>query len=87
MPLEEVRKAVEELKEAGKNLDVDKEARELVGPALLLLSAERLGEKTLPYIGMLTAAAIQGDGGVDAAGRTITPVSYTHLTLPTKRIV
>jgi len=72
VPLEEVRKAVEELKEAGKNLDVDKVARELVAPALLLLSAERLGEKTLLYIGMLTAAAIQGDGGVDAAGRTIT---------------
>ena len=68
VPLEEVRKAVEE---AGKNLDVDKVARELVGPALLLLSAERLGEKTLLYIGMLTAAAIQGDGGVDTAGRTI----------------
>ncbi len=57
------------------------------------LIAQGIGNIACGLIGAipLTAVVVRGAANVDAGARTkmsaITPVSYTHLTLPTKRIV
>jgi len=54
-------------------LDDDKIARETMGPALLLIQAERLGvnETTLRYFGAVVSGAIDGDGTVSAAWKNV----------------
>jgi hypothetical protein len=63
---EEVRGELEALRD---RLNDDKIAREVVGPALLLMQAERLGvnETTLRYFAAVASGAIGGDGYVSAA--------------------
>jgi len=58
-----------ELEALRDRLHDDKIAREVVGPALLLIQAERLGvnETTLRYFGAVISGAIDGDGYVSAA--------------------
>ncbi len=67
---EEVRGELEALRD---KLDYDKTAREVVGPALLLIQAERLGvnETTLRYFAAVISGAIDGDGHVSAAMRMV----------------
>jgi hypothetical protein len=62
-----------ELEVLRNKLDDDKIAREVVGPALLLIQAERLGvnETTLRYFGAVVSGAIDGDGTVYAAMRMV----------------
>jgi hypothetical protein len=74
---EEVRGELEALR---KKLDDDKVAREVVGPALLLIQAERLGvnEETLKYFGAVVSGAIDGDGTVYAALRMVGLTSGKH---------
>jgi len=54
-------------------LNDDKIAREVVGPALLLIQAEKLGvnETTLRYFGAVVSGAIDGDGHVSAAMKRV----------------
>jgi hypothetical protein len=61
------------LKALRKKLKDDKVAREAVGPALLLIQAERLGvdETTLRYFGAVISGAISGDGYVSAARKEV----------------
>jgi hypothetical protein len=58
-----------ELEALRNKLNDDKVAREVVGPALLLIQAERLGvnEETLRYFAAVVSGAIDGDGYVSAA--------------------
>jgi hypothetical protein len=65
--------ALEELRGLKSGLDDDKVAREVVGPALLLIQAERLGvnEATLRYFGAVASGAIDGDGYVSAAMKKV----------------
>jgi hypothetical protein len=65
--------ALEELKSLKSRLNDDKIAREVVGPALLLIQAERLGvnEETLRYFGAVISGAIGGDGYVSAARKKV----------------
>ncbi len=67
---EEVRGELEALRD---RLNDDKVAREVVGPALLLIQAERLGvnETTLKYFGAVASGAIGGDGYVSAAMKKV----------------
>jgi hypothetical protein len=67
---EEVRSELEALRD---RLNDDKVAREAVGPALLLIQAERLGvnEETLRYFGAVISGAISGDGYVSAARKEV----------------
>jgi hypothetical protein len=67
---EEVRGELEALRDM---LNDDKIAREVVGPALLLIQAEKLGvnETTLRYFGAVVSGAIDGDGSVYAAMRMV----------------
>jgi hypothetical protein len=62
-----------ELEKLRNKLDDDKIAREVVGPALLLIQAERLGvnEETLKYFGAVISGAIDGDGYVSAAMKKV----------------
>jgi hypothetical protein len=73
----ELGKALEELKRLKNRLDDDKVAREVVGPALLLIQAERLdvNEETLKYFGAVVSGAIDGDGSVYAAMRMVSLAS------------
>jgi hypothetical protein len=66
-----------ELEKLRNKLDDDKIAREVVGPALLLIQAERLGvnEETLKYFGAVISGAIDGDGSVSAALKRVELVS------------
>jgi hypothetical protein len=67
---EGVRSELETLRD---RLNDDKIAREVVGPALLLMQAERLGvdETTLRYFGAVISGAIGGDGHVSAAMKEV----------------
>jgi hypothetical protein len=67
---EEVRGELEALRD---RLNDDKIAREVVGPALLLIQAEKLGvnEETLRYFAAVASGAIGGDGSVSAAMKRI----------------
>jgi len=71
---EEVRSELEALRN---KLNDDKVAREVVGPALLLIQAERLGvnEETLRYFAAVVSGAIDGDGSVSAAMKRVVLVS------------
>jgi hypothetical protein len=71
---EEVRSELEALRN---KLNDDKVAREVVGPALLLIQAERLGvnEETLKYFAAVISGAIDGDGTVSAAMKRVVLVS------------
>jgi hypothetical protein len=71
---EEVRSELEALRN---KLNDDKVAREVVGPALLLIQAERLGvnEETLRYFAAVVSGAIDGDGSVSAAMKRVMLVS------------
>ena len=62
-----------ELEALRDKLDDNKVAREVVGPALLLIQAEKLGvnEETLKYFGAVISGAIDGDGTVYAAMRMV----------------
>ena len=62
-------RALEELEGLKSRLDDDKVAREVVGPALLLIQAERLGvnKTTLRYFAAVASGAISGDGYVSVA--------------------
>jgi hypothetical protein len=70
----EVRSELEALRN---KLNDDKVAREVVGPALLLIQAERLGvnEETLRYFAAVVSGAIDGDGSVSAAMKRVVLVS------------
>jgi hypothetical protein len=71
---EEVRGELNALRDL---LNDDKIAREVVGPALLLIQAEKLGvnEETLRYFGAVVSGAIDGDGSVYAASRMVSLAS------------
>jgi hypothetical protein len=66
-------KALEKLEGLRNELDDDKIAREVVGLALLLIQAERLGvnETTLRYFGAVVSGAVGGDGHVSAASKKV----------------
>jgi hypothetical protein len=70
-------KALEELEGLKRWPDDDKIAREVVGPALLLIQAEKLGvnEETLKYFGAVISGAIDGDGYVTAAMKRVKLIS------------
>jgi len=74
---EEVRGELEALRD---RLNDDKIAREVVGPALLLMQAERLGvnEETLKYFGAVISGAVGGDGHVSAAMKRVELTSGKH---------
>ncbi len=67
---EEIRSELAALRD---KLNDDKIAREVVGPALLLMQAERLGvnEETLRYFAAVISGAVGGDGYVSAAMRVV----------------
>jgi hypothetical protein len=69
-----VRSELEALRD---RLNDDKIAREVVGPALLLIQAERLGvnETTLRYFAAVASGAIGGDGYVSAALKKVSLTS------------
>ncbi len=66
-------KALEKLEGLRNELADDKIARKVVGPALLLIQAERLGvnEETLKYFAAVASGTISGDGYVSAAMKRI----------------
>jgi hypothetical protein len=67
---EEIRGELEALRD---RLNDDKIAREAIGPALLLIQAEKLGvnKETLKYFGAVVSGAVGGDGHVSAAMKRV----------------